>query len=174
MVIISAVRRNEGESKLTLICDRVPEDQKMARYPVTPVSSNIPENPQRTENIGPWARRAYLVVGLFFTGIGLLGAILPVFPSTVFFLIAIWAFSRSSPRLHNWLWSHPIFGPPIRDWFEYGSISPWAKVAALALIVSSFAVTAYVLWGRFWILVPVFLILSAVSTFIVTRPNPPR
>jgi uncharacterized protein len=55
------------------------------------------------------ARTLYIVVGLTSVGLGALGALLPGLPTTVFLLIALWAFSRSSERLHNWVTRMPLF-----------------------------------------------------------------
>ena len=45
----------------------------------------------------------------FVAGVAALGAILPGLPTTVFLLIALWAFSRSSDRLHGWVKRMPLF-----------------------------------------------------------------
>ncbi len=52
-------------------------------------------------------KHAYLLLGWTNVGLGIIGAILPVMPTTVFLLIAAWAFSKSSPRWHRWLREHP-------------------------------------------------------------------
>jgi hypothetical protein len=38
-------------------------------------------------------------------------------------LVALWAFARSSRRFHDWLYSHRVFGPPLRRWHEERVIS---------------------------------------------------
>jgi hypothetical protein len=55
------------------------------------------------------ARAVYVVVGLCSVGLAALGALLPGLPTTVFLLIALWAFSRSSDRLHGWVKRMPLF-----------------------------------------------------------------
>lgn len=55
------------------------------------------------------ARFAYIVVGFTSVGLAALGALLPGLPTTVFLLIALWAFSRSSARLHGWVKRMPLF-----------------------------------------------------------------
>jgi uncharacterized membrane protein YbaN (DUF454 family) len=54
-------------------------------------------------------RSVYVVIGLSSVGLAVLGALLPGLPTTVFLLIALWAFSRSSERLHAWVRRMPLF-----------------------------------------------------------------
>ena len=55
------------------------------------------------------ARVMYIVLGLTYVGLAALGALLPGLPTTVFLLVALWAFSRSSDRLHGWVTRMPLF-----------------------------------------------------------------
>lgn len=119
---------------------------------------------------GPF-RYVLLAVGLVCTVVGIAGIILPGLPGTVFLLIALWAFSRSSERFHLWLYNHPRFGQGLREWHEYGVIPPRAKIAAVTMI----AVTLGLLWGvvlEDWRLaVATSALLTLVAVWIVTRPG---
>ncbi len=118
------------------------------------------------------ARFLWLTLGLLALGCGIVGIILPLIPTTPLLLLAAFAFARSSPRLHEWLVTHPRFGPPIQDWRAHGAIRKPAKRTALALIVITFAVSA-VVGVSIPILVLQALVLAVVAAFIVTRPNAP-
>ncbi len=83
-------------------------------------------------------RRVYLVLGFVFIALGFVGAFLPVLPTTPFLILATSCFARSSPRLENWLLSHPRFGPALRVWRERGAIPLKAKLLALAGISAGF------------------------------------
>ena len=54
-----------------------------------------------------------LALGFVATGVGIAGVILPGLPGTVFLIIGLWAFSRSSERFQMWLFNHPRFGAPL-------------------------------------------------------------
>ena len=76
-----------------------------------------------------------LLLGHLALSLGLLGAFLPVLPTTPFLLLATFFYSKSSKKLHQWLTQHPQFGKPIRDWEESGVIRPWAKFLATVMIL---------------------------------------
>jgi len=60
-----------------------------------------------------WLWRA---LGLFFVGCAYIGVITPGIPTTFFALLAAWAFSKSSPKLHKWLHEHKLFGKYLTNW----------------------------------------------------------
>lgn len=112
-----------------------------------------------------------LALGFGCVGLGVLGMFLPVLPTTIFFIIALWAFSKSSVRAHQWLYNHPRFGAQLRDWHQHKMIPLKAKVLAVTMITGSFLyITVYLANG--W-LVPILtgVILGSVIIYIVTRPH---
>lgn len=80
-------------------------------------------------------RIAWLGLGLVATGCGIAGIVLPLVPITPFLLLAACAFARSSPTLHEWLVTHPRFGPLIAHWRLHGAIGRRTKVRAVVVIV---------------------------------------
>ena len=57
--------------------------------------------------------------GIIFVGLGFVGMALPVMPTTIFFILALACFTRSSPKFANWLLTHPKFGEPLRLWHDH-------------------------------------------------------
>ena len=84
-----------------------------------------------------YSRWVYLGIGWFFFGLGVLGAFLPILPTTPLMIIALWAFSRSSERFERWLYNHRVFGPPLQRWHEHRVISARAKMASLGAMAAS-------------------------------------
>jgi len=124
--------------------------------------------PRRTP---PPLRFAWFLLGCLMLALGIIGAVLPVMPTTVFLILAAWFFGRSSPRLEAWLMRHPTFGPPLQAWRLRGAVPRRAKVAALAGM--GFGYTVFLFMARpapgLAVLVAVPVLLSAL--FILTRPD---
>ncbi|MCR9175549.1 MAG: YbaN family protein [Alphaproteobacteria bacterium] len=118
-----------------------------------------------------------LALGFVATGVGIAGVILPGLPGTVFLIIGLWAFSRSSARFQMWLFNHPRFGAPLRAWHAHRVIPVRAKVAAVAMMVVSQAmVTVWVAgdaaMAADWTVPAVSAaVLALVASWIVTRPS---
>ena len=114
-------------------------------------------------------RFVYIAFGWSMVVVGIIGAFLPVLPTTPFLLLAAWAFARSSPRLEAWLLNHKTFGSLLRDWRERGAISRKGKVAALVAFACS-AIVALFFAPMPWKLIP--LAAAAIGgTWIWTRPE---
>lgn len=102
-------------------------------------------------------------------GLGVVGVFLPLVPTVPFLLLAAWCFSRSSPRLHNWLLRHPVFGPSIRDWRDSGAISRRGKRMASISIAAVFGLSIVLQLPPLLLAVQA-LVLGLVLIFIWTRP----
>jgi uncharacterized membrane protein YbaN (DUF454 family) len=118
----------------------------------------------------PTARILWITMGLLALACGIAGIVLPLVPTTPFLLLAAYAFARSSPRLHDWIVSHPRFGPPIEDWNSRGVVGRSAKRAALAMM--AIALAGSYLWGVApHILFVQAAVMVAVGAFLLTRPS---
>lgn len=115
-------------------------------------------------------RYVWASLGLICVGLGLIGVVLPLLPTVPFMLLAAFFFARSSERLHNWLISHPQFGPAILDWQERGAINRRVKWIATASIMAVFALSV-ILALKPWLLLLQGSILCLVLIFIWTRPT---
>ncbi len=93
----------------------------------------------RTPNaasIRPVQRTISLCLGLFFLTMGLIGVVVPGWPTTVFTIIALYFFKKSSVRLENWLLNHKVLGPTLRDWDENKWISRRVKLISCSCILA--------------------------------------
>lgn len=111
--------------------------------------------------------------GWFNVGLAAIGVVVPGIPTTIFLIIALWAFSQSSTRLHSWLFNHRVFGPFLQNWKRYGVIPKQAKSVAILMILGSWMLLIYS--SKSWILGGgVGLVMLCIVVFIATRPSAPR
>lgn len=115
-------------------------------------------------------RHLYLALGWVCVGLGVVGAFLPLMPTTVFLLIAAWAFSRSSARWHRWLREHNRFGEVIRAWEEHHAMPRRAKRIAFLALAVSYAFTAYVFGPLSWAAIAGGICITGVAIYIAHIP----
>ena len=91
-----------------------------------------------------------MATGWISLSLGIIGAFLPLLPTTPFILLSAWCFARSSERFHSWLLANKYFGQMINDWENGRGLS--RKIRARALILSWFSLSfsmfvIYQWWG---------------------------
>lgn len=117
-------------------------------------------------------RFGYFFVGLLMLALGLIGAFLPVMPTTIFLILAAACFARSSSRWERWLLQHPRFGPPLRLWREQGAISRRGKGYATGGMALGFAIFWRQAHPSLWVAIGVAAFLVACAAYVLSRPLP--
>lgn len=78
-------------------------------------------------------KTAYKVIGIVSLACGAVGVVLPLLPTTPFLLLAGFCFTRSSQRLHAYLYGHPVFGGYLTR-YETGALTLSDKLRTLAVL----------------------------------------
>ena len=91
---------------------------------------------------GP-VRLLYLLLGGLFFVLAVLGALLPLLPTTPFLLLASYFLVRSSPKLNDKLLASRAFGPLLRDWQRHRAVRPRVKHATLVVMPAAVLASAY-------------------------------
>ena len=115
-------------------------------------------------------RLVYLLAGHALTGLGFIGMLLPILPTTVFWIGAAMCYAKSSPRLYQKLIRHKRFGKPIQLYIDHGVISRQGKSAALI----GMSLSALLIWltpiNDFLTLAGLMALLLA-AVYVVSRPT---
>jgi uncharacterized membrane protein YbaN (DUF454 family) len=127
--------------------------------------------PPATRQLYRPMQRALFALGCVCAALGIFGLVVPGFPGTVFLIVAAWAFSRSSERMHVWLYKHPRFGRTLRDWHTHRVIPLRAKAFALTAMTGSFALFAVAGPDNVYIVAVTASIMAGVALWIATRPQ---
>lgn len=102
--------------------------------------------------------------------LGMVGAVVPGMPTTVFILMAAWAAMRSSPRFHAWLHAHANFGPMLRNWEAGARVSRRIKwLATLSMSASAALIVHFA--TRPWLAGLVLAIMAGVLVWLWLRPE---
>jgi uncharacterized membrane protein YbaN (DUF454 family) len=93
------------------------------------------------------AQRAVLIgVGTTTLGFGIAGMFLPGVPTTIFLLITVGCYARSSERLYVWLLTRPWLQKPLQTVFRFkerGTLPLRIKLIAQGVAWSSFILTVF-------------------------------
>lgn len=89
-----------------------------------------------------------IILGWLFIFLGVIGAMLPLLPTTPFLILALACFAESSPRFHRMLLNNKWFGPALEQWEQTKTIRRTIKHKVMLLIIVSFGISIFVLSGR--------------------------
>ncbi|MEQ6915968.1 YbaN family protein [Halomonas aquatica] len=103
--------------------------------------------------------------------LGVVGAFLPLLPTTCFMLLAVWAASRGSPRFAAWIREHPRFGPAISAWEGERAIPRHAKRLAAVMLALSMLMLALTV-SQLWLKLSLIGGLLLVAGWVLSRPEP--
>lgn len=96
-------------------------------------------------------RYLLLTIGILAIILGLIGAVLPLLPTTPFLILALWCFANSSPDFHQYLLHNRWFGSALQQWEQHKSIQRTTKIKAMLLVTISFLASILVLKGRLYL-----------------------
>ncbi|KYL33707.1 hypothetical protein A2I98_13145 [Pseudoalteromonas agarivorans] len=111
-------------------------------------------------------------LGLLLVALGIIGIMLPVMPTTIFFILALTCFTRSSPALEHWLLNHPRYGVTLQQWQAHKVVPVKAKCyAAIGMLIGF----VFLLYSNapVWVIYLVGVIEIAVMIYLILRPSHP-
>ena len=121
--------------------------------------------------ISRYRRWAYFGIGWLFFGLGVLGAFLPVLPTTPLMIIALWAFSQSSERFQHWLYNHPVFGLPLQRWHDFRVISVSGTMASVGAMTASMAYLVFFTGTPLPVLAATGALMLVGAWYILKKPS---
>jgi uncharacterized membrane protein YbaN (DUF454 family) len=145
--------------------NRLNSNQLPGSLGVTTSNAGIEDERSKNTNQLAWLWSGHALVSL-----GFIGMLLPLLPTTVFWIGAAMCYARSSPKLYQQLIAHKRFGKSIQNYLEHGVISNKGKSAALL----GMSFSTVLLWlSPLNVLVTLIGLfgLAMAAIYIVTRPS---
>lgn len=84
-----------------------------------------------------------ILLGLIFLGLGMIGAVLPILPTTPFLLVASLCFVRGSTKMNNWLLNHHIFGAFLKNYLDERAIKKRDLIRTLIILWMTLIVSIF-------------------------------
>lgn len=107
------------------------------------------------------------IAGFLCLGIGLIGILVPILPTTPFLLLAAGIFLRSSEKWYGWLMNHKALGPYVRNFQENKAIPLGAKIASITLLWGTIVFSIVFLIQPLWLKIALGCLAIAVSAHIL-------
>ncbi len=110
--------------------------------------------------------------GFLFLGLGAIGIVVPLWPTTIFWILAVLCLSESHPGIRDWIYRRPGIGRLIEGFIERQELSRAGKTTALFGIVFAGVISSYILRDILWAVFSLWTLLSIVAVFVITRKRP--
>lgn len=113
---------------------------------------------------------AWTAAGYSFFGAGLVGTVLPVLPTTIFWIIAAACFAKGCPAMARRIYAWPGIGPAVEAFLSAGVIARRAKLAALGGMAAAgiiVALTPLAATAKFITLA----VIALSALYVATRPE---
>ena len=110
--------------------------------------------------------RLFIAVGSISLGIGIVGIVVPLLPTTPFLLVAAYCYSRGSKRLYNTLLSNKLIGGYLRNYLEGKAMSIKAKIWSLSILWAVIGCTAAFVTDSLVIRIVLFSVGSGVTVHV--------
>ena len=111
-----------------------------------------------------------LSIGWICVGLGFIGIFVPGLPTTIFLIIALWAFTKSSNKLRIWLLNHKKFGPFLRDWQEHRVVPLRAKIL-MVILQTCVVIMVHYTFNNLFITIGLIVILVLVASYVLSLPS---
>ena len=115
-------------------------------------------------------RTILISLGLLCVGLGFVGVFVPGIPTTIFLIIALWAFTKSSKKLRHWLLNHKRFGPILNNWQQHKVVPRRAKIL-MVVLMSLAVVLFYYSLQHLYLTIGLIIILVSVAIYVISLPS---
>ena len=116
-------------------------------------------------------KRLFLIsLGWICVSLAFVGVFVPGIPTTIFLIIALWAFTKTSKKLRYWLLHHKRFGPILTNWQEHKVVPRRAKILMVTFMILSVILFHYSL-QNLYLTTGLIVILGFVARYVISLPS---
>lgn len=117
-------------------------------------------------------RWLWALFGFVCLAIGAVGLVLPLWPTTIFWIAAVFCLAESHPKVRDWIYARPGIGSIVRDFVERGEISRKGKYTAIGGMVLACLISGWFLRDSVLALSILLFSIAVGIIFVATRRVP--
>ena len=112
--------------------------------------------------------------GIFFFVLGGIGIVLPLLPTTIFWILAAICFTKAAPEWLGPLRGHATFGPGICDYLDHGVISNRGKWFAISGMSGGTSLGLWILQPSMAMGLSIASVVLFAAIWILRHPSEPQ
>jgi uncharacterized membrane protein YbaN (DUF454 family) len=105
----------------------------------------------------------YVILGFFFLGLGIVGIVLPVLPTTPFLLLTVYFFAKGSKKFHDWFVQTKLYKKHLESFIRDKTMTRKRKWILL-IFVDIVIIISFIMVPIWW--VRVILVLLVIIKYI--------
>lgn len=114
---------------------------------------------------------SYFIIGSIALVAGMIGAFLPVLPTTPFILLAAWCYIRSSDQVYDRLINDERFGKTIEDYHTGKGITKPTKTKSITMMWITILISSYIYIEKIWLVGILLITAVSVTAYILRQPT---
>ncbi len=110
----------------------------------------------------------YIGIGTISLGIGIIGIVVPLLPTTPFLLLSAACYAKGSTRLYHWFINVKWIGKHIENYHEGRGVTTRVKLFSILFLWFTISISMILTWPNLLIQIALIIIASAVTYHIVS------
>jgi len=110
----------------------------------------------------------YVILGSLSLVLGTIGIFLPLLPTTPFYLLTAWLYTKSSPKLYSKVMGNKYFGTIVRNFQEEKAILLRTKIITLSMLWITLSLSAFLAISNGWVRLLLLAVGIGVSIHVIS------
>ncbi|MDO6992848.1 YbaN family protein [Brachyspira innocens] len=113
-------------------------------------------------------RVLFIILGFIFVGIGVVGIVVPILPTTPFLLLASFFFAKGSKKFHNWFVSTKLYKKHLESFVKSRAMTLKSKLTIL-LPVSTMLIITFIFVNNIYARITLIILFISKYLYFFTQ-----
>lgn len=132
--------------------------------------ANKLESKNKTSFFSRIPKPVWNVLGSVFVGVGIIGILVPLLPTTPFLLLAAYCFNQGSEKMRNWFKNNKLIGSYISNYYEKKGVPLRSKIIGIILLWITIGISIHFI-SIIYIRILLAVILIGVTIYLISLPT---